>query len=449
MSMRFIHNIVVLLLILGFYSINGYSQIGADNVFSEKTWYSSTDSIYVFCTTNSSGGSLYAIDSTSLGGYTFQWLKYNSTTSLFDIPLTEFTYNNDSTQTTILNLESGGYKAILTNADTIQEYIAWVYNNLNLSIDLQIVDPFDCEILELFGTPNFETGMLIYNPADSTNKMLSNSKKNYSWEFESDGEVNIPEYDYSYTSTGSLPLEDTKCKLILIDRFGCSVADSVTYTAIATKAEMQLTHLDKDGNEISSSDSTLTGEAPMIVRFQNKSKRGADFVWFFGDTIVKNDLDYIYTSDVNLQPEHTYYYTENPGGKKYTVKLNSTSSYGCKDSVYATINLDPSEIEFPNVFSPDNDGPNDVFKLDPEKYKSIRSFKITIFNRVGQLMHEYEGDIHDWPGWDGKVRGNDASEGTYFFVVEVTGWDNVTYNNSKLNGKGDSYFGFVSLYRDK
>ncbi|MCK7536648.1 MAG: hypothetical protein MZV63_39505 [Marinilabiliales bacterium] len=124
-------------------------------------------------------------------------------------------------------------------------------------------------------------------------------------------------------------MEDTKCKLTLIDRFGCEVSDSTLYTAIATKAEFTMTQLDEKGNEIKSSNTTLTDEAPMIVKFTNKSKRGADFVWFFGDTLVKKDNDYIYTSDFNLQPEHTYYYTKKDGGLTYTAKLKSTSSFGC------------------------------------------------------------------------------------------------------------------------
>lgn len=247
-----------------------------------------------------------------------------------------------------------------------------------------------------------------------------------------------------------MPLEDTKCKLTLIDRFGCSVADSVIYTAIDTKAEFTMTQFDDDGIEINSSDTELSDQAPMNVRFTNNSKRGTDFVWFFGDSLVKKDEDYIYTSDFNLQPEHTYYFTKKDGGYTYTAKLTSTSSYGCKDSITATITLDPSEIEFPNVFSPNNDGVNDVFIVDIEKYKSIRTFKISIFSRTGQIVHEFEGEIKDWKGWDGSVNDRrEASEGTYFFVVEVTGWDGVTYNNKKLNSKGNNYFGFIGLYRDK
>ena len=448
--MRFVYNIVFTFLLFLIH-VDVSSQISSTADFSEKSWYSVTDSLHVFCTDNISGGSLFVSDSTLRGGYTFQWFKYNSLANAFDIPLPSFTFNTDSSRSDINNLESGGYKVVLTKADTIQEYVAWLYNNVNLSIDLQIIDPFDCDLLELFGTPNFNTAFLTYNPLTGDNKELANSKKTYSWKFESEGEVIIPEYDYSYTSTAVLPLEDTKCKIILIDRFGCTTSDSVLYTAIATKAAFTLVQLDRDGNEVASSDSTLSDEAPMTVRFVNKSKRGADFVWFFGDSLVKKDLDYVFTSDINLQPEHTYYYTEKITGKKYTANLNSTSEYGCKDSAYATINLQASKLEFPNVFSPNNgDDKNNVFKLDPEKYKSIRSFKISIFNRTGQLMHEYEGDIHDWPGWDGTVRGRgDASEGTYFFVVEVTGWDGVVYNNDKLNGKTDSYFGFIGLYRGK
>lgn len=435
----------IILLIGCFIPLSGFAQISSNADFIEKTEYSDFDSIHVFCTSDLNGGSLIAADSSGIGHYSFEWFKYDEGTNSFNIPLTGFSINTDSTVSTISNLSSGGYKVVLT-ADTVQEYIAWIYNNTNLSIDVRIIDPLDCELLELNGTPNFVTGFTYFNPAGGAGYDFENSKGEYKWEFTSDGEVNIPEYNYSYTSTVDLPLEDTKCKLILIDRFGCETSDSVNYTAIATKADLKMTVLDRDGNEVSSGDTSVTGEAPLVVKFTNESKRGYEFVWFFGDTLVKDDDDYITTTDFNLQPEHTYYYTEKELGKKYTAKLVSESEYGCMDSIPVYINIDPSKFEFPNVFSPNGDTNNDIFIIDPENFKSIRSFKITIFNRSGQLMHEYEGDIHDWKGWDGTVRGKGkASEGTYFFVLEVTGWDDVKYNNNTL-GK-ESSFGFIGLYR--
>ena len=90
------------------------------------------------------------------------------------------------------------------------------------------------------------------------------------------------------------------------------------------------------------------------------------------------------------------------------------------------------------MFSPTNqDGVNDIFILTD--YQSIRDFKITIFNRVGQVVHEYEGDVRDWEGWDGFIKNSGsrkAPPGNYFVIFEVKGWDNVEYNIK--NTKNDS-----------
>lgn len=65
---------------------------------------------------------------------------------------------------------------------------------------------------------------------------------------------------------------------------------------------------------------------------------------------------------------------------------------------------------FPNVFTPNNDGNNDLF-LVTVNYESI-----TILNRWGNIV---------WQGskgqsWDGKSQdGKDVSEGVYFYVVET------------------------------
>lgn len=163
---------VLIVFIAGLIHTDLFSQINSNADFSERSFYSPSDSVFVFCTESATGGSLYATDSSSHGGYTFQWFKYNAAVNLFNIPLTVFTYNSDSTQSEITNLESGGYKVILTKPDTSQEYIAWIYNNVNLSLDLQIYDPLDCELLELYGSPNFNTGFYVYNYVNGKDTLL-------------------------------------------------------------------------------------------------------------------------------------------------------------------------------------------------------------------------------------------------------------------------------------
>ncbi len=95
--------------------------------------------------------------------------------------------------------------------------------------------------------------------------------------------------------------------------------------------------------------------------------------------------------------------------------------------------------DLPNVFTPDGDGKNDVFKpLKPYRY--IESVNTQIFNRWGRVVFE-TGDIDiNWNGVD-KTTNKICTEGVYFYVCKA----------SYLNLKGSEIKlmqGFVELFRN-
>lgn len=454
MNLKYLLSLFLLILCL-----SGFGQITAPADFHEATEYSDSDYVFVFCTDVTDAGKLIANDSTGFGGYNFEWFKFNESVKDFTDILSDFIINNDSTYSVISGLKNGGYKVILTNADTIQEYIAWVYNNTHLSIELQKDGESDCDYLGLWGTPNFNTDFTYYNIATGTSYDLQNKSQKYYWNANPELERLVDSSTYYFTSipNGYFPLEDTKFKIVVKDRFGCLAEDEIDYVAIETDAELSWTIVDDktgiDGDS-GSSGTSISAPAPLMVRFKNESLNGYKYTWFFGDTLWNNDIDTVRTDDFLLQPEHTYYYTVVDSGKTYTLRLYSESEYGCKDSIFLNIKVEPSKIKFPNVFTPNGDDFNNVFIVKEDDFQSIRNFKITIFNRVGQVVHEFEGDIRDWTGWDGSVKGRgDAPAGNYFFVVEATGWDDVNYNNNNFGTskeEGDSkksQFGVVRLFR--
>lgn len=452
----FIFLFTCLLIICG---SSAFSQISSNADFSEATTFDENIKIFVFCTDDDNGGMLTATDSSGIGGYAFEWFKYNEEDTVFNIPINEnITITSDSVSSTVQNLASGGYKARLTKEDTTQEYIVWIYNNTYLSIDIQVLNPLACDLLELNAPTNFETDFYFYDTIDGTAYLLENGKELYNWSSEPELE-SLRNYNYSYTSTAILPTENTTFYVTITDRFGCQAEDFVDYTAVATKAKFNISSIDDDGLVLETSEESISGSAPLKIRFENLSENGYRYTYFFGDTLIDNDEDTIITTDLSLQPEHTYYYSAPDSGKTYTSWLKSESSYGCIDSMSLDIFIEPTSIEFPNVFTPNNDNINDVYQLTD--FKSIRNFKITIFNRVGQVVHQFEGDARDWAGWDGTVKNSnrEAPEGNYFFVVEVLGWDTKEYNNKNLNyigvtdaiedgqNSGGNFFGIVRLFR--
>lgn len=447
-------NYLLLLLILAC-NLNAYSQITSGTAdFFEATEYCDSDFVFVFCTDITNAGELTANDSTGVGGFDFEWYKFNKSTNDFTTELIDFTINNDSTNSTITNLGDGGYKAILIKGAEQQEYIAWVYNNNDLTIDIQLHPDNDCDFLALITDPylqttqSFETPLSYYHVDSSEWYTFENKISKYEWSSNPEWD-SFNSYNGPYTSIGEdpfdndseLPTENTIFSVIVTDRFGCSVEDDVDYTAIETDADFSWTTIDTKTEEIlesGDSESDLLGPAPLKVRFTNESLNGLNYTFFFGDTLWNNDIDTVKTNDFLKEPEHTYYYTVADSGKTYTMRMYSESEYGCVDSIFFDINIEPSVIEFPNVFTPNDDAINDVFMVTD--FKSIRSFSITIFNRVGQVVHEFEGDVRDWEGWDGTVKNSSrkAPDGNYFFVVDITGWDNVHYDNDKLSGGGGS-----------
>lgn len=436
----------ILILFIGLVlGLSGYSQITSTTAnYFEATEYSDSDFVFVFCTDDINGGSLIANDSTHYGGYNFEWCKFNETTKDFTDTLIDFTFNPDSTQSVISDLSTGGYKVILTNADTIQEYVAWIYNATDRSIELEFDNSNNCDYMAIWAIPNiatstfFNTTLVYYDISTGDSYSLKNRVVLYEWSARPDFE--FVKYNSPFNSMLVLPTEDITFSVSVTDRFGCVVTDEINYTAIETKADFRWTSFDdKTFEELENGDTEadLSGSAPLTVQFFNESKNGEEYIWCFGDSTRNDDIDTVFTNDITEEPTHTYYYTRDTG-KTYTMKLYSISDYGCKDSCSFNIKVLPTKIEFPNVFSPNHDNVNEVFILT--EFQSIRNFKITIFNRVGQVVHQYEGDVRDWDGWDGKVKNSNrmAPAGNYFFVVEVKGWDNKEYNNKTFKTKTSS-----------
>ncbi len=84
---------------------------------------------------------------------------------------------------------------------------------------------------------------------------------------------------------------------------------------------------------------------------------------------------------------------------------------------YVQVSLQPKEIYFPNAFSPNNDGINDLFRALPEIdcIMNLSYYSLQIFNRWGQLV--FETDDYD-TGWNGQFNGELAPLDVYVWHAE-------------------------------
>lgn len=109
-----------------------------------------------------------------------------------------------------------------------------------------------------------------------------------------------------------------------------------------------------------------------------------------------------------------------------TYYLTQTSPCGItKDSVSITVcdTTHPSSLTIPNVFTPNNDGINDVFKIIS---KNILTLDCKIYNRWGILVNELTkfNEV-----WDGRTTsGLQCTTGVYYYVITSTGEDGKDYN---------------------
>ena len=91
---------------------------------------------------------------------------------------------------------------------------------------------------------------------------------------------------------------------------------------------------------------------------------------------------------------------------------------------------DPSEINVPTGFTPNNDGFNDVFKI--EGNLECAPIDLTIFNRWGQIVFEQKDYDNTW---DGRSKnGSELSNGTYYIIIDFSNVDNQRSSNSRHSG---------------
>ncbi len=122
----------------------------------------------------------------------------------------------------------------------------------------------------------------------------------------------------------------------------------------------------------------------------------------------------------------------------YTLTVTDTNQLACisvfTDVVKVDIqNCDTSAtLTIPNVFSPNNDGINDEFKI---KTKKITAFNCKIYDRWGILVAELTQPNETWNGHT--TSGKEAKNGVYYYVIIATGEDGKKYDEK----------GYVQLVR--
>ncbi len=187
---------------------------------------------------------------------------------------------------------------------------------------------------------------------------------------------------------------------------------------------------DADGNE--STDRTFSGSAPITAKFTLNPSGADGWIAYYEWRFYKEGND---NEPYLIRYEENTEYTFMQSGVNY-VECYTTFIQGA-DTVKFTIDywrdnrfvitIYESKLEFPNAFSPNGDGINDIYRAKPG-YQSIVDFKAIIINRWGQKMYEWKDPAG---GWDGSYKGKEAKSGTYYCIVKARGADGRIFDIKK------------------
>jgi gliding motility-associated-like protein len=131
----------------------------------------------------------------------------------------------------------------------------------------------------------------------------------------------------------------------------------------------------------------------------------------------------------------------NTGEQTFTILAKQPGMYsatvtidGCSGTDSVWVKKD-CYLDVPNSFTPNGDGMNDYFLPRQLLSESVKTFKMTIYNRWGQEI--YQTTKLDGRGWDGYFNGQPQPQGVFVYVIDV----------SFSNGHKEQYKGNVTLLK--
>lgn len=99
-----------------------------------------------------------------------------------------------------------------------------------------------------------------------------------------------------------------------------------------------------------------------------------------------------------------------------TYEVVIKSAAGCLTIHRVDILVRKPFLDFPNVFTPNGDGKNDVFLPVPgEALSGVDILDFKVYNRWGQVV--YDGRKNNNEGWDGMHNGSPAPADVYVYRV--------------------------------
>ena len=287
-------------------------------------------------------------------------------------PPYSFVWNTGSTENSLNNLTVGNYKLTITDANNCTDILALDLAASNsLIIDYQSVSPKCFED---------DYGQIIIN--DLTNV-------NGSAEYSLDGILFQPIGILPFTIENLIP---TDYQLFIQDENDCQLNEAIN--------------------------------VPMPK--EKVLKLGTNQTLVLGDNLTLNPIAnfeisrYEWTSNSSINCKDCPEITVNPTtNSRYDLTVYDEN--GCNVSNFILVNVrKENQVYIPNIFSPNDDGNNDVFQIyTGNSIKRIKLFQI--IDHVGQLMYQvkYRQPDDRTIGWDGLFNGQKMLPSVFIVFVKV------------------------------
>ncbi len=123
------------------------------------------------------------------------------------------------------------------------------------------------------------------------------------------------------------------------------------------------------------------------------------------------------------------YLVQEAGEYAVTVTLG-----GCTETVRVSIDYRTCqrfELYAPNAFSPNGDGVNDQFLPQFSTSVQVLNYHLQVYDRWGNLFFESTDPTQ---GWDGVIRGEEAPQGAYIYLVELEYMDDFKQDRELISG---------------
>ncbi len=216
-------------------------------------------------------------------------------------------------------------------------------------------------------------------------------------------------------NTGTfMNLGSNNYEISVMDQNGCTNDTTIVLeNIILTLASFELS------SQVVAVNETLT--------IANQSVNANNFVWSLNGVNTNTELTNLAFDTTGLYDIQLVAYQNDPS---------------CADTFSLSVQVNNELLcEIPNVFSPNNDGINDVFTIFVNQ--AVES-QVSILNRNGTVLHQLKGQLNSGTNniWDAKVKGEKVEEGAYFYQITLHYQGNPNLNQPVLT---KSYQGFFHI----